>query len=103
MLQAMGERFPSTSAGFKAQGTAAVFRGKFEQERTGTKAAGAAATKEIRTDIEKNYQAQLTTNSSIKSYAIEITESNHALLHWDLPNLASPRDLGALPQTLAST
>jgi hypothetical protein len=100
----MGEPFPSTTAGFSAQVDTAVFRGKFEQERTGkTKPERDAATKAIRSQIETAYAPQLATNASIKTYAVEITSDNHALLHWDLPNLASQRDLGALPSTLAST
>jgi Domain of unknown function (DUF4157) len=103
MLRALGAPIPSSEV-FGSQLTNRVFRGQFEQERAGkTKAERSAATKSIRQDIEKAYTGQLATNSSIKSYAIEITRDNRALLYWDLPKLANPRDLGAIPATLTST
>ena len=103
MLRVIREPIPSSEI-FGSQLTNMVFRGQFETERAGkTKTERSAATKSIRQDIEKPYASQLATNASIKSYAIEISRDNRALLHWDVPNLASPRDLGVLPANLAST
>lgn len=103
MLRVMHAPIPTDEI-FGSQLTSMVFRGRFETERTGkTQTERDAATKAIRSQIETAYAAQLATNASMKTYAVEITPDNHALLHWDLPNLASPRDLGALPATLAST
>jgi Domain of unknown function (DUF4157) len=97
MLRVLGEPVP-TNAIFGARLSDMVFRGRFERERTAsTPRERAAATREIRSEIETAYQNQLQTNSSIKTYTIELESNNHATLHWDVPGRSSPRDLGAVP------
>jgi hypothetical protein len=102
MVRVLGDPVP-TAAVFGTQLSDRVFRGRFEAERTATtERARRAATRDIRTTVETAYAAQLTTNSSIKTYAVEITSANHALLHWDLSGVASPRDLGEVPPAISS-
>jgi len=80
-----------------------VFRGRFERERTGrTAAARRAAASEIQREIEQPYAAQLQRNSSVKRYVVELDRHNHALFHWDVPGQPTPRDLGAVPETLTN-
>ena len=89
-----------TNAIMGSQLSGMVFRGRFERERTGrTAAARRAATREIGQEIEQAYAGQLQRNSSVKRYAVELDRHNHALLHWDVPGLPTPRDLGAVPET----
>lgn len=103
MLRVLGEPVP-TDALLGSQLSGMIFRGRFETERTATTAtARRVATRDIRTSIETPYAAQLATNSSIRTYSIEIASNNHALLHWDLSGVASPRDLGEVPRDIADT
>jgi hypothetical protein len=97
MLRVLGDPVPD-SAIFGSQLSDRVFRGRFERERTGrTSRERGAATREIRAEIETAYASQLATNSSIKTYRIEITSSNHALLYLNIAGATSPRDLGLVP------
>jgi hypothetical protein len=97
MLRVLGEPVPN-SAVFGTQLSDSVFRGRFERERTAATARErTAATRDIRTRIETAYASQLATNSSIKTYRIELSSGNYAFLHLDIPGVASPRNLGLVP------
>lgn len=99
MLRVLNEpKPPVTNETFHRELSDRLFRARFETERTGkTAKKRKAATAEISKELAGPYEQQLAKNTSIKSYAIEITDSNHALLHWDLPRAQSPRDLGEAP------
>ncbi|SFN33303.1 protein of unknown function [Nitrosospira briensis] len=80
--------------GYPASGNT-PFRERFETERvSSSEEAREEASRGIQDMIGVEYEEQLASLESTKTYAIEIDENNRALLHW---NDSTPRDLGEIP------